>query len=128
MKVVSTALCARKLAPARTVLVSAVVLVIVGAFALSALAATTTVKVGDNYYVRDGPPPTLKVKRNDVVRWRFVGTNVHTVSVQGKAPERLESGVRADGVYRHTMKKRGTYRIYCRVHGAADQSMVLKVR
>jgi hypothetical protein len=36
------------------------------ALATPALAATTSVKVGDGYFVRDGGVPTVTVKRNDM--------------------------------------------------------------
>lgn len=97
------------------------------AVAVPAVAATRSVKVGDNYYVRDGVKPTVNVKRNDVVVWRFVGRSAHTVTVK-KGPQRFSSPARTSGSFKRRLTKAGTYQIYCQIHGAADQSMVLRVR
>ena len=108
-------------------LVCAVALAAVAAFAVPALAATRSVKVDDNYYVRDRGVPTVTARRNDTVVWRFVGRSAHTVTVRS-GPARFSSPVRTSGRYRKRLTRAGTYRIYCRIHGARDQSMVLRVR
>ena len=98
------------------------------ALAIPALAATRNVRVGDNWFVRDTEStPTVTVRRNDVVRWRFVGDRPHTVTVR-HGPVRFDSGEMRSGVFRRRMRRTGTYRIYCRIHGADDQSMILRVR
>ncbi len=112
----------------RKPLVLVAVPVLNAALAIPALAATKTVRVGDNYFVRDtDSTPTVTVRRNDVVRWRFVGRAPHTVTVR-RGPVRFDSGDKRSGVYRKRMTRTGTYRIYCRIHGADDQSMILRVR
>lgn len=112
----------------RKPLVLVAVPVLVAALAIPALAATKSVRVGDNWFVRDTEStPTVTVKRNDYVRWRFVGDRAHTVTVR-RGPVRFDSGEKRSGVFRKRMTRTGTYRIYCRIHGADDQSMILRVR
>ncbi|MDX6708963.1 MAG: hypothetical protein QOK16_2353 [Solirubrobacteraceae bacterium] len=102
-------------------------LVVAAAFAVPALAATRSVKVGDNYYVRDRVKPIVTVKRNDIVIWRFVGRSAHTVTVR-TGPQKFSSPARTSGSFQRKLTKAGTYQIYCQIHGARDQSMVLRVR
>jgi plastocyanin len=97
------------------------------ALAIPALAATTSVKVGDDYFVRDGGVPTVTVKRGDTVRWRFAGDSAHNVRVKS-GPVKFASPVKSSGTYAKKLTKAGTYRIYCEIHGLDDQSMILKVR
>lgn len=111
----------------RTLLVVTVAVAAVAAFAIPALAATRSVKVGDNYYVRDGRAPTVTINRGDTIVWRFVGRSPHTVTAR-KGPERISSPARTSGTYKRTLREAATYTIYCRIHGAKDQSMRLVVK
>ena len=91
--------------------------------AATAMAATKSVKVGDDYYVRPSGVPKVTVSKGTTVRWRFAGDNPHTVT-------RL-SGPRfkaCSDTCRRKMRKRGTYRLYCDIHGRGDQSMRLVVK
>ena len=90
-------------------------------------ATTRTVKVGDNYFVRDGSAPTVTVTRNTRVRWTWVGDSVHNVVVS-KGPVKFRSKRMTSGTYARTMTRRGTYKIFCEFHGAGDQSMTLRVK
>jgi plastocyanin len=111
----------------RKALACTLALAAITAFIVPAMAATRSVKVSDNYYVRDGGVPTVTVKQGDTVRWRFVGRSAHTVTVK-RGPEKFGSKPGTSGVYRKTLTKVGEYLIYCRIHGAKDQSMVLQVK
>ena len=97
------------------------------ALAGTALAATKSVKVGDNYYVRASGVPKVTVSKGTTVRWRFAGDNPHSVTVS-RGPVKFNSGVRSSGSYRKKMRRRGTYTIFCVVHGASDQKMKLVVK
>jgi len=92
-------------------------------------AATRTVNVGDIYFVRSGARnPTVNVRRNDTVRFRWVGDLPHNVRVQ-RGPERFSSGQpKTSGTYSRRVRRAGTYRLFCQVHGAGQQSMTLRVR
>jgi len=95
--------------------------------AATAMAATKSVKVGDNYYVRSRGVPKVTVTKGTTVRWRFATSTGHTVTVL-RGPARFNSGLRTSGSYRKKMRKRGTYTIYCTIHGARDQKMKLVVK
>jgi plastocyanin len=111
----------------RKALVLSAALTAVAAFAVPTLAATKSIKVGDNYYVRDGGAPTVTVKRNDTVRWKFVGRNAHTVTVKS-GPAKFTSRAMRSGTFSRRLTKSGSYRIFCRIHGAGDHSMRLRVK
>jgi plastocyanin len=82
------------------------------ALAIPAFAATKTVRVDDDFF----SPRTVTVKRNDTVKWRWVGENPHNVKAT-KGPARFSSGSpKTSGTYSRKMTKRGTYRIVCVVH------------
>ena len=110
----------------KKLLVPLLVIAVVAAIAIPAWAVTKTVRVGDDYYVRDGRTPTVTVKRNTLVRWRWVGRAPHDVRVL-RGPVRFRSAVKTSGTYSKRMRRRGTYTIYCTVHGVRDMSMKLRV-
>jgi plastocyanin len=101
--------------------ISACTLVVLAA---TAMAATKSVKVGDNYYVRPSGVPKVTVSKGTTVRFNFRGADApHTVT-------RL-SGPRfktCTDTCRRKMRRRGTYRLYCDIHGRRDQSMRLVVK
>jgi plastocyanin len=94
------------------------------ALAATALAATRTVKVGDNYFVRPSGVPKVTVSRGTTVRFNFsAADSPHTVSrLRGPSFKTCRS------TCRRKLRKRGTYRLYCAIHGASDQSMRLVVK
>ncbi|MEA2154114.1 MAG: Copper binding protein plastocyanin/azurin family [Solirubrobacteraceae bacterium] len=110
----------------RKLIALATVAVASAALAVPAFAATKTVKVGDNYFVKKGTKPVIKVKKGDTVIWKFSGKFAHTVTVK-TGPVKFTSTAKKTGTYKETLKKAGTYKIYCKIHGAAVQSMTLKV-
>jgi plastocyanin len=97
------------------------------ALAIPALAATRSVRVGDNYFVRSRGVPTVTVRRGTVVRWVWKGRSLHNVTVV-RGPVTFRSPTKRRGIFRVRASRLGTYRIVCTIHGASDQSMVLKVR
>jgi plastocyanin len=96
------------------------------ALAATALAATMSVKVGDNYFVRSKGVPTVTVSRNTTVKWNFSGDSPHNVTVS-KGPVKFHSATKDSGSFRKKLTRRGTYTIYCSIHGAGDQKMKLVV-
>ncbi len=91
-----------------------------------AAAAPRKVKVGDDWFVRDGSPATVTVNKGKRVRWRWVGRDQHNVVVQS-GPRRFQSALKRSGTYTKKMRKRGTYRIVCSIH-QPDMRMTLMVR
>lgn len=98
-----------------------------GIAVVPALAATKSVKVGDNYFVRSSGVPTVTVNAGDRVKWNFVGDSPHNVTVT-KGPARFSSPTKTSGAYTKKVTKKGLYTIVCTIHGASDQSMKLRVR
>src|SRR5829696_5588520 len=106
----------------RKLIILALAVGCLGVLASVAIAATRSVKVGDDYYVRPSGVPKVTVSKGTTVKWNFRGSNPHSVTVS-KGPRKFDSGVRSGGSYKKKLTKRGTYKIYCTVHGASDQSM-----
>ena len=111
----------------RKLIILALVAGCLGVLASVAMAATRSVKVGDNYYVRPSGVPKITVSKGTKVKWRFGTGTPHTVTVKS-GPAKFNSGVRSSGSYSKTLKKRGTYVIYCTIHGFSDQRMKLVVK
>ncbi len=99
---------------------------VTGALAATAFAATRTVTVGDNYFVTRSGVPTVTVRKGTVVKWVWRGDEAHNVRVT-RGPVKFQSQIQTSGSYRKRMRRRGTYRIICDIHGRRDQSMRLVV-
>jgi plastocyanin len=111
----------------RKLLVLAIATCALAALTATAFAATKSVKVGDDYYVRPSGVPKVTVSKGTTVKWSFTGDSLHTVTVS-KGPAKFKSGPKSSGTYKKKMKKRGTYTIYCTIHGPANQKMKLIVK
>ena len=99
----------------------------VATLASPALAATKTVKVGDDWFISKAKNHgTVKAKVGDTVKWKWVGDEPHNVTVTS-GPVKFKSKTQPKGTYSKKVTKAGTYKIICTVHGAKAQSMVLKV-
>jgi plastocyanin len=95
------------------------------ALAVPALAATKTVKVGDDYFVKKGARPTVAVSKNDTVKWVWKGKVVHNVYVT-KGPQKFHSKTIAKGSYSRKMTKRGSYLIVCTIHSGMEMNLKVK--
>ena len=111
----------------RKLIVIAIAACALAVLAAGAMAATKSIKVGDDYYVRASGVPKVTVTKGTTVRWRFAGDNPHTVTVS-RGPVKFNSGMKTSGSYSKKLRKRGTYTIYCTIHGASDQKMKLIVK
>jgi plastocyanin len=112
----------------RKLLVLALAVALLGVLAAVALADTKAVKVGDNYYVRSSGVPTVSVKKGDRLKFNFRGSNPHNAHGVGISLGADCRKVRSSGSCRTPrLKKRGTFTIFCDVHGKSDQKMRLKV-
>lgn len=113
----------------RKLLVLAVAAVLAtAAFAIPALAATKTVPVGDIWFISKAKNhSTITVAKGTKVTWKFVGKAAHQVTVQS-GPKKFSSKPITKGTYSQTLTKPGTYKVFCKLHSAALQSMVIKVK
>lgn len=89
--------------------------------------ATSSVSVGDNYFVRPSGVPTVTAKAGSRVTFRWVGRIPHDVKV-AKGPVRFQSPQKTTGTFRTPRLKKGTYTVFCTLHGASDMSVRLRVR
>jgi plastocyanin len=94
--------------------------------AVPAVSKRRSVEVDDNYFVREGSPPTVRVSRGDTVVWDWEGRNPHNVTVRS-GPVRFKSSTQRSGTYRKRVTRAGTYRIVCTIH-LPNMRMTLKVR
>jgi plastocyanin len=99
----------------------------------AAFAATKTIKIGDNWFVRDaGGTQTVTVNKNTTVKWVWTGDDEHNIRASkvpsGETKSRFRASARSTGSFKRKMTVPGTYRLYCSIHDYDDQKMVLKVR
>jgi plastocyanin len=109
----------------RRLLILAAVPALTAAIAIPALAATKSVEVDDNYFVRDSGTPTVTVKKNTSVRWKWEGKNPHNVTVTS-GPVKFHSSTKTSGTFTKKVTRTGTYRIICTIHDG--MKMTLKVK
>ena len=105
----------------RRIAVSLVPVVAAAALVAAAPAAAKPIKVGDNYF----SPKRKTVQQHSTVTWKFVGKDVHNVTVK-RGPVKFSSPSKVSGKYRRHMMRKGTYKIVCSIH-EGKQKMTLKV-
>jgi len=94
--------------------------------AAPAAAKTRSVKIGDDFFVRNSGVPTVTVKKGTTVKWNWTGHDSHNVVVS-KGPAHFQSSLKTSGSFKRKLKKKGTYTIICSIH-APSMRMKLKVR
>ena len=109
----------------RKLLVATLIAAASAVLATQALAATRSVKVADDYFVRKGSVPTVTVKKGTKVTWRWAGKEMHNVAVK-KGPVKFTSSYKVSGTYSRTLRTTGTYTIVCTIH-QPDMKMKLRV-
>jgi len=93
------------------------------ALAIPALAGTKTVKVGDDYFVRSGKAPVVKVSKGTTVKWVWRGKVAHNVI--GSGASSFHSKTQVSGSFSKKFRKRGTWSVICSIH--PGMAMKLKV-
>ena len=109
----------------RKLLVAMLIAAASAVLATQALAATRSVKVADDYFVRKGSVPTVTVKKGTKVTWRWAGKEMHNVAVT-KGPVKFRSSYKTSGTYSQALTRTGTYTIVCSIH-QPDMKMKLRV-
>ena len=110
----------------RTAVASTAVLAAAGlATQLPAIAATTKpatrrVTVADRGYT----PKKLTVSKGTKVTWAFAGSRGHNVTVD-TGPTSFASPTKSSGTFTKTLKKPGSYVLYCSIH---NFEMTVKVK
>jgi plastocyanin len=109
----------------RKLIASVLVLAALGIVASQAFAATRSVSVGDDWFVAKGKPRTITVKKGTTITWRFRGKTMHDVDAR-KGPAHFISSYKKRGTYSRTLRKAGTYVVYCDIH-SPDMRMTIHV-
>ena len=107
----------------RKLIVFALVVGCLGVLASVAMAATKSVKVGDDYYVR--PKRRAEGDRHEGHDGQVAtsaGRRTRTRSRVSKGPSKFNSGAAASGSYTSTLKKRG------HLHGSTARSTAPQTR
>jgi plastocyanin len=97
------------------------VVVIAAGLAVTALAATKTVGVKDNFFT----PKSLTVSKGTTVKWVWRGKAPHNVTVIS-GPAKFRSSTQTKGTYSKKLSKAGTYKLHCTIHAGMDET--IKVR
>jgi plastocyanin len=89
-------------------------LVIAALLAPVAFAATTDVKVKDDFF----KPDEVTIDKGDQVRWLWRGDDEHNVAIKKPGSRRVarRSALKTDGKFVHQFGKVGTWRVLCEVH------------
>ena len=93
-----------------------------GVFATQALAASRSVKIGDDYFVRNGSTPTITVRKGTTVTWRWTGKDLHNIAVTS-GPASFRSSYKRSGTYSRTVRRAGTDTIVCTVHSGMKMKL-----
>ena len=109
----------------RKLLVALLIAAASAVLATQALAATRSVKVGDDYFVRKGSVSTVTVKKGTTVTWRWTGKDMHNIAVT-KGPAKFRSSYKSSGTFSKRLTRPGTYTIVCSIH-QPDMRMKLRV-
>src|SRR3954454_20273860 len=106
----------------RKLLIALLIAAVPGVLAAQALAASRSVKIGDDYFVRKGSVPTVTVRKGSRVTWRWTGKDLHNIAVT-KGPARFRSSFKDSGTFSKRVRRAGTYTIVCTIH--TDMKMKL---
>ena len=105
----------------RALALLASVIALVALSSVSALASSTKhARVGD-FWLRPGK---LTIGKGTQVAWSWTGYRVHNVTVKS-GPAKFHSRTMTHGSFTHRFTRRGTYRIYCTIHGNAMSMKVV---
>ena len=111
----------------RKLIAVATVAVASAALAVPAFGATKTVKIGDVWFISKAKNHgTVTAKVGDTITWKWTGKIAHNVKVSS-GPAKFSSKTQKKGTFSKKITKAGTYKIYCGIHTAPAQSMILKV-
>jgi plastocyanin len=110
----------------RKIFIIGLALAACAALAIPALAATKSITVGDNFFVRHGGTPTVTVAKGTTLKFLWKGHAPHNVTVT-KGPAKFRSSTMTSGSYAKKLTKAGTYTIICTIH-QPNMKMIVKVR
>ena len=105
-------------------------LAVAAALAVPALAATHTVKIGDNWFISRSGSHSLTVRHGTTIKFVWTGKRAHNVyQLSGPAGTHFHyprNGTKKSGTFKRVFRKRGNYVIVCTIH--PGMQMKLHVR
>jgi plastocyanin len=107
--------------PFRRIVPVAAAVAVVAALPGSASAAARTVTIEDFAF----DPPSLSVGKGTKVTWRFADSAAHNVTVKS-GPAKFASPDKRSGTYTRKLRKAGTYKIVCTLHGGMRQTITVR--
>jgi plastocyanin len=111
----------------RKLLALSLTLALFAAVGTSAIARPQkSVKVGDDYFVRDSGSPKITVKKGTKVTFRWKGSSLHNVHVVS-GPRKFTADYRRKGSFSKVLSRKGTYKIVCDIH-QPDMKLTIKVK
>ena len=99
----------------------AVAIAVLAGSSVVALAASSSVKVGDNYFA----VKRLTVSRGARVTWKWTGVLNHNVTVKS-GPAKFHSRTQVQGSFSHVFTKAGSYSLYCTLHPYMKMTVVVR--
>src|SRR4051794_10297861 len=106
----------------RKLFIAVLIAAVPAIFAAQALAASRSVKVGDDYFVRKGSVPTVTVRKGTTVTWRFRGSDLHNVAVT-RGPALFHSPYKDSGSFSKKMRRAGRYTLVCTIHSGMKMKL-----
>jgi len=106
----------------RKLFVAVLVIAVSAVAAAQALAASHTVKIGDDYFVRKGSTPIVTVRKGTKVTWRWTGKDLHNIAVT-RGPATFRSSYKDSGTFSRTVRRAGTYTIVCTIHSGMKMKL-----
>jgi plastocyanin len=85
--------------------------------AVPALAANKTVRVADDVF----KAKIVTINKGNTVTWNWIGNSPHNVKFAG-----FRSALKVNGTYRHTFRKRGTFRYRCTIHSGQTGKVIVQ--
>jgi plastocyanin len=106
----------------RKLLIASLIAAVSAVLATQAFAASRSVKIGDDFFVRKGSMPTVTVRKGTKVTWRWTGKDLHNIAVT-RGPSKFRSSYKTSGTFSRTVGRAGTYTIVCTVHSGMKMKL-----
>jgi plastocyanin len=84
-----------------------------------------SVRVDDDYFVRDSGSPKITVAKGTRVTFHFRGDGLHNIHVV-QGPRKFTTGYKRSGSIAKILRKKGTYKLVCDIH-QPDMKLTIKV-
>ncbi len=98
---------------------------LLGALAATSLAATRTVKLGDDWFVSARGTHSAVIRKGSTVKWVWTGHRRHNVTGES-GPVTFHSRSKGSGTFSKRFTRRGLYTIVCTIHPGMEMKLRVK--